>query len=84
MRPRPLQPVEVVPVEGLPEIEPGDDLATSSRRRCTAAGVRDGDIVVVTAKIVSKAEGRLVADVDRAAIDRTRRPCGSSRGAATW
>ena len=42
---------------GLPEIRPGDDLAAL----ITAAGdIVDGDVVVVTSKIVSKAEGRIV------------------------
>jgi coenzyme F420-0:L-glutamate ligase/coenzyme F420-1:gamma-L-glutamate ligase len=63
----PVQPVEVFAIEGLPEVRPGDDLVDVLAPALTAAGVRDGDIVVVTSKIVSKAEGRLVADVDRAA-----------------
>ena len=52
--------IEVLSVEGLPEIESGTDLATLIADRST---VRDGDVVVVTSKIVSKAEGRVV-DVD--------------------
>ena len=48
----------VLPVEGLPEVRPGDPLA----ELIAATGVvRDGDVVVVTQKVVSKAEGRLVA-----------------------
>jgi coenzyme F420-0:L-glutamate ligase/coenzyme F420-1:gamma-L-glutamate ligase len=47
----------VLPVEGLPEIHPGDRLAGL----IAATGVvQDGDVVVVTQKVVSKAEGRLV------------------------
>jgi dehydro coenzyme F420 reductase / coenzyme F420-0:L-glutamate ligase / coenzyme F420-1:gamma-L-glutamate ligase len=53
---------EVLSVDGLPEIEPGTDLATLIADRST---VRDGDVVVVTSKIVSKAEGRVV-EVDPA------------------
>jgi coenzyme F420-0:L-glutamate ligase/coenzyme F420-1:gamma-L-glutamate ligase len=51
--------LEVLPVEGLPEVRPGDDLAGLIAR---AAGrdLRTKDILVVTHKIVSKAEGRLV------------------------
>jgi coenzyme F420-0:L-glutamate ligase / coenzyme F420-1:gamma-L-glutamate ligase len=41
-------------VEGLPEIEPGHDLAASIAAATTLV---DGDVVVVTSKIVSKAEG---------------------------
>src|SRR5918994_2614315 len=44
-------------VEGLPEIEPGADLAAMIFERVELA---DGDIVVVTSKIVSKAEGAIV------------------------
>jgi len=50
--------------DGIGEIRPGDDLVTVVG---DAAGrdLRDGDIVVVTSKIVSKAEGRMVAAADR-------------------
>ncbi len=44
----------IVPVEGLPEIESGDDVAGLVADRLD---VLDGDIVVITSKIVSKAEG---------------------------
>ena len=67
MTPASSQPVEVFAIEGLPEVRPGDDLVDTLAPALTAAGVRDGDVVVVTSKIVSKAEGRLVADGDRAA-----------------
>ena len=56
--------LRVVPVPGLPEVRPGDDLAGMVAAACEAAiGLRDGDVVVVTQKVVSKAEGRLV-DID--------------------
>lgn len=58
--------VELVPIEGLPEIQPGDDLAGVLLPGLRAAAVTEGDIVVVTSKIVSKAEGRLVPGTDRA------------------
>lgn len=48
----------VEPIGGLPEIHPGDDLATLIA--AAAPDLRDGDIVVVTQKVVSKAEGRLI------------------------
>ena len=44
----------ILPVEGMPEIEPGADLAALVDHHAELA---DGDIVVVTSKIVSKAEG---------------------------
>ncbi len=43
----------IFPVEGLPEIEPGDDIAAQVAERID---LTDGDIVVITSKIVSKAE----------------------------
>jgi coenzyme F420-0:L-glutamate ligase/coenzyme F420-1:gamma-L-glutamate ligase len=52
--------IEVLPVEGIPEIGEGDDLAAILSRALGALGVRDGDVVVVTQKVVSKAEGRVV------------------------
>jgi coenzyme F420-0:L-glutamate ligase / coenzyme F420-1:gamma-L-glutamate ligase len=50
--------LEIVAVEGLPEIRPGDRLAPLLAR---CADLADGDVVVVTQKVVSKAEGRMVA-----------------------
>jgi len=52
-------PVEILPVTGLPEFRPGDDLAAAVATN--APWLRDGDIVVVTSKVVSKCEGRIVA-----------------------
>ena len=46
----------VTGVEGLPEVRAGDDLAAL----LDGADLRDGDVVVVTSKVVSKAERRLV------------------------
>ena len=53
-------------VPGLPEIVPGSDLAALIADAAIAAGtpLADGDVVVVTSKIVSKAEGRLVELAD--------------------
>jgi len=53
--------VEVLPLEGLPELRPGDDLAALLAGPLGSLGARDGDVVVVTQKVVSKAEGRVVA-----------------------
>jgi coenzyme F420-0:L-glutamate ligase/coenzyme F420-1:gamma-L-glutamate ligase len=49
-------------VPGLPEITKGTDLAASILKAAQAAGtpLASGDVVVVTSKIVSKAEGRVV------------------------
>jgi coenzyme F420-0:L-glutamate ligase/coenzyme F420-1:gamma-L-glutamate ligase len=53
----------VIPVEGLPELREGDDLAALIAERTE---LTDGDVVVVAQKAVSKAEGRVVtlADVE--------------------
>jgi coenzyme F420-0:L-glutamate ligase/coenzyme F420-1:gamma-L-glutamate ligase len=52
--------LEILPVEDIPEIRPGDDLAALIIRAAGDETIEDGDVVVVTHKIVSKAEGRLV------------------------
>src|SRR5437773_4140861 len=52
--------IEIQPVEGLPEIRDGDDLAAMLAPPLRSLGVHDDDVVVVTQKIVSKAEGRVV------------------------
>ncbi len=52
--------VEVLALRGLPEIHAGDDLAALVEPALRAAGLRDGDVLAVTQKIVSKAEGRVV------------------------
>jgi coenzyme F420-0:L-glutamate ligase/coenzyme F420-1:gamma-L-glutamate ligase len=49
--------ISLIPVAGMPEIHPGDVIAEVIARHAELA---DGDVVVVTQKIVSKAEGRLV------------------------
>ncbi|HEX9547473.1 MAG TPA: coenzyme F420-0:L-glutamate ligase [Acidimicrobiales bacterium] len=49
--------VELIPVEGIPEVREGDVIAELI---AAAAQLRDADVVVATQKIVSKAEGRLV------------------------
>ena len=58
----------VVPVTGIGEVRPGDDLAVVLEQALLAQGadggaipwVLDGDVLVVTQKVVSKAEGRIV------------------------
>lgn len=51
--------LEVLGVDGFPEIRPGEDL-NRLIRDAVAGNLRTGDVLVVTHKIVSKAEGRLV------------------------
>ena len=57
----------ILPVCGLPEVGAGADLA--GLITAAAPGLRDGDILVVTSKIVSKAEGRVMTGDREAAID---------------
>jgi len=55
--------LHVYAVTGIGEVRPGDDLAALLAQSLGAPGnttLRDGDVLVVTQKIVSKAEGRLV------------------------
>ncbi len=52
-------PVELLPVPGLPEFRPGDDLAAAIAE--AAPWLRDNDVLVVTSKVLSKCEGRMVA-----------------------
>ena len=49
--------LEIIAVPGLPEVVPGDDLA---RLISSAVDLIQDDVLVVTQKVVSKAEGRLV------------------------
>ncbi|MCX4526158.1 coenzyme F420-0:L-glutamate ligase [Streptomyces sp. NBC_01551] len=59
---------EVRAVPGMPQVRPGDDLATLIA--AAAPDLRDGDVLLVTSKVVSKAEGRIVhADSREDAID---------------
>jgi coenzyme F420-0:L-glutamate ligase/coenzyme F420-1:gamma-L-glutamate ligase len=51
--------VEIFPVPGLPDIEPGDDLTALLVEVLAPLHPRDGDILVVTHKVVSKAEGAI-------------------------
>ncbi|MFD3746166.1 coenzyme F420-0:L-glutamate ligase [Nocardia sp. NPDC058633] len=64
--------LRILPVTGLPEFRPGDDIA--EHLAAQAPWLADGDIVVVTSKIVSKVEGRIVvAPIDPEQRDTARR-----------
>jgi len=53
--------LRVFALEGMPEIEEGDDLAALiAEAAVRSGGLEDGDVVVVAQKVVSKAEGRVV------------------------
>ena len=54
--------LELLPISGIPEVRPGDDLgALVADAALASIGFEDGDVVVVTQKVVSKAENALVA-----------------------
>ncbi len=61
--------IQLLPVRGLPEIRPGDDLAAMI---AALAALEDGDVVVVAQKVVSKAEGRVVRLDDYEASEQAR------------
>jgi coenzyme F420-0:L-glutamate ligase/coenzyme F420-1:gamma-L-glutamate ligase len=73
--------VTVEPVTGLPEITAGSDLGALVSE--AAPGLRDGDILVITSKIVSKAEGRVVAVPREQAIEAETVRVVARRGATT-
>lgn len=64
----PAHPLTIWPLTGIGEIEPGADIAGEILRAIDRLGVKltDRDIVVITHKVVSKAEGRVRAIPDEA------------------
>ena len=54
--------IRILPLRGAPEAQPGDDIAAMALDAAATSGVRlrAGDILVITQKVVSKAEGLLV------------------------
>jgi coenzyme F420-0:L-glutamate ligase / coenzyme F420-1:gamma-L-glutamate ligase len=74
--------IEILPVTGMGEVAPGDDLAALIAG--AAPWLRDGDALVVTSKIVSKAEGRLVpVPADAADREQARQEAISAETART-
>ena len=55
--------IEILPIEGIPDVSKGDNLGKLIVSRFQASGnvIRKGDIVVVAQKVVSKVEGRTVS-----------------------
>ena len=61
--------ISLIPLTGVPEIGPGDDLAALLGDAVErAGGLEDGDVLVVAQKVVSKAEGRLEKASDYLAV----------------
>ena len=65
--------IEIHPITGIATVEPGDDVTAAILSGVESSGhvLQEGDIVVVTHKIVSKAEGKLVAGDDDASYRST-------------
>ena len=68
----PVEALQVVAPDGIGEVAPGDDLLehllaplSACRWPDGTVGLSDGDVVVVTSKVVAKTEGRVMAAVDR-------------------
>jgi coenzyme F420-0:L-glutamate ligase / coenzyme F420-1:gamma-L-glutamate ligase len=74
--------LEVIPVRGIPEVREGDDLAALILDALGPGGLRDGDVLAVTQKVVSKAEGRTVSEEQGKAewVDREARRVVARRG----
>lgn len=68
--------IQLLPVHGLPEIRPDDDLAELIAGLAT---LEDDDIVVVAQKVVSKAEGQIVRIDDYEASEKARELAGDER-----
>ena len=66
-----MSPVKLIPLPGMPEVRPGDDLAGLIASAAAMADIilADGDVIAIAQKIVSKAEGRYVrlSDVEPSA-----------------
>ena len=61
--------IEIRPLEGIPEVRPGDDLAALIGDAVErVGGLEPGDVLVVSQKVVSKTEGRLEQTRDRMAV----------------
>jgi coenzyme F420-0:L-glutamate ligase/coenzyme F420-1:gamma-L-glutamate ligase len=65
--------IHVLPLEGIPEVREGDDLAALLAEAADrTGGFEPGDVLVVAQKVISKAEGRVVQLADVQASDRAR------------
>src|SRR3954451_12926641 len=77
----PVPEISVLPVTGLPEVTAGTDLAALIAG--AVPDLRDGDILAITSKIVSKAEGRVVTASRNEAIEAETVRVVARRGATT-
>ena len=63
--------LHLIPVAGVPEIQPGDDLTGLVLEAAERIGLRERDVLVITHKVVSKTEGRLAAARDKQEVIQT-------------
>jgi coenzyme F420-0:L-glutamate ligase/coenzyme F420-1:gamma-L-glutamate ligase len=59
--------IQIIPIDGVPEVQPKDDLAALLVTAAGREAFQDGDVLVVTQKVVSKSEGRLLDAADKTA-----------------
>jgi len=59
---KPTQTISIIPINGIPEIKPNDDLVVIIHKAITDSGltIEQGDILIFAQKIISKAENRIV------------------------
>ena len=60
-----MREIRVVPIQHVPEVVAGDDVGLLIVDAVGPEGFEDGDVVVVTQKVISKAEGRLLPENQR-------------------
>ena len=63
--------VRIIPIAGVPEVVTGDDVALLIVDAAGEGTLQDQDVLVVTQKVISKAEGRIVPAADKGAAIET-------------
>jgi coenzyme F420-0:L-glutamate ligase/coenzyme F420-1:gamma-L-glutamate ligase len=74
--------IRIIPIRGVPDVVTGDDVGMLIADAAGEGTIRDHDVIVVTQKVVSKAEGRLVPaeDRERALMSESKRILRRSNG----
>lgn len=80
-----MKEIRIVPIEGVPEVVAGDDVGLLVVDALGPDALEDGDILVITQKVISKAEGRNVPAETRAAAiaDESERVLRRTQGGMT-
>lgn len=74
-----MEPVSLIPLPDFPRVSPGDRLDEKIMSAASEVGFRDGDVVVLAQKIVSKAEGRYAPLADVVPSERAERLAAIAR-----